>query len=99
MHSELSWKYGSNWFDNARTGLNTGAQRRIREVKKAGKPIEPSNVVAALSFGFWLPLTDSGDKLNSGCQASYENKLWRPALCPAFPACNTTLTHGRLMSV
>ena len=103
MHSELSRKYGSNWFDNARTGLNTGAQRRIREVKKglrrAGKPIESSNVVAALSFGFWLSLTDSGDKLNSGCQASYENKLWRPALCPAFPACNTTPTHGRLMSV
>ena len=104
MHRELSWKYGPNWFDNAGTGLAAGAQRRIREVKKglrrAGKPIEPPNVVAALSFGFWVSLTDSGDKLNSGCQTSYEDKLWRPALRRAFPSCNTTLTrrqaHERL---
>ena len=104
MHRELSWKYGPNWFDNADTGLNTGALGRIREVKKglrrAGKPIESPNVVAALSFGFWVLLTDSGSKLNSGGQASYEDKLWRPALRRAFPACKTTLTrrqaHERL---
>ena len=106
-HRARSWKCGPNWFDNAGTGLDAGAQRRIREVKKglrrAGKPVEPPNVVAALSFGFWVSLTDSGDKLNSGGQASYEDKLWRPALRRAFPACDTTLmrrqAHERLNKI
>ena len=93
MHRELSWEYGSRWFNELEAVLDKGALRKIGAAKKnlrrAGRVIEPPNVVAALSFGFWVSLIDSGGKLNSGCQAHYEEKLWRPALRRAFPVCKT----------
>ena len=39
----------------------------------------PGHVVAALPFGFWVSL------LSSGGGATYETRLWRPALHRAFP--------------
>ena len=89
MHRELSWRYGPIWFDNPNTGLDKRALRNINRTKMAlgrtDREIDAAQVAAALPFGFWVSLVDSGGQRNSGCKANYEKTLWRPAWHRAFP--------------
>lgn len=89
MHRELSWRYGPSWFDNPDTALDEHALRNIDRAKmtlgRTDREIDAAQVVAALAFGFWVSLVDSGGKQISGCKADYEETLWRPALHRVFP--------------
>ena len=92
MHRELSRKYGSAWFDNCDAGLNKSALGKIKTAKKTALEYTDSidevpKVVAALSFGFWVSLIDSGGQRDSDGKThyDYEETLWRPALHRVFP--------------
>lgn len=90
MHRELSRRFGAEWFDNSEAGLNAGAQTRIakarEDLKQRGRTVEASNsdIVAALSFGFWVSLLRKGGDLGTGRKADYDKTLWLPALRMAF---------------
>ena len=88
-HRRLADRYGAKWYDNPVAGIDSGAARRIARAKESvgGGPraISPSNIVAALTFGFWVSLLGPGGKLQTGRKADYEATLWRPALRRAFP--------------
>ena len=89
IHTQLSHRYGTFWFDNPDTGLDAGASTRIAaarsDLDRSGKALRPDRIVARLSFGFWVSLTGRGERRNSGRKANYEMTLWRPALRNAFP--------------
>ena len=89
IHTQLSHRYGSFWFDNPDTGLDAGASTRINaarsDVDRSGAAPRPDKIVARLSFGFWVALTGRGERRTSGRKANYEMTLWRPALRNAFP--------------
>lgn len=89
MHRELSRRFGSKWFENEETGLDKWAQGRINAAKsdldQKGNKCEASDVVAALSFGFWVSLLGLGKRLVTGGKANYQMTLWLPALRMAFP--------------
>ena len=88
MHSRLAELYGSAWYDNPATGLDRGALERVASAKSGlaqDRRKNPSQVVAALSFGFWISLLGPGGRIEAGRKANYQMKLWRPALRQAFP--------------
>ena len=90
MHRQLTGRYGATWYDNPSAGLDMRCRDRIgdakTEVRRAGHTAEPSRIVAALSFGFWVSLLRRGGRLDDGNRkADYERTLWRPALRGAFP--------------
>lgn len=91
MHQQLEMKYGSDWYDNQKCGLDAGALNRIDEAKtklRKGKyPIDPPHVVAELPFGFWVSLLGKGGhpRTPETAKRNYEMTLWRPALFRAFP--------------
>jgi len=82
IHRELSKKYNATWYENINNLLKYNDQEKIQSAKdallKQGKPLEPSRIVAELSFGFWVSLLGKGERGN------YET-LWRNALYKAFP--------------
>lgn len=90
MHRELSRRFGTEWFDNREAGLDAGARRRIAKAREDltehGQRAEASDsdIVAALSFGFWVSLLGRGGDLGTGNKASYHDTLWLPALRTAF---------------
>ena len=95
----LSKQFGSEWFDCQKAGLNGHARGQIAIAKSAlarnQHNYEKSQIVATLSFGFWVSLLDTGqkdrqsnkNKQYSGKPANYEMTLWRPALRNTFPYC------------
>ena len=91
MHKRLSAAYGGAWYENRRIGLDDRCTERIQRVKErlaqSGRErVTPPQVVAGLSFGFWVALLGQGGyiaELNR--KANYEMTLWRPALRHAFP--------------
>lgn len=90
MHDRLASRYGAEWYDNEDAGIDVGGLARIENAKddlrRNGRVAEPSRMVAALSFGFWVSLLGHGGRVDaSGRKASYEMTLWRPALRGAFP--------------
>ncbi len=91
MHGRLAAAYGPEWYDNPRVGLDDGGTRRIDNVKirlgHTGRgPVSPGQVVAGLSFGFWVSLLGPGGQIAAlDRRANYEMSLWRPALRGAFP--------------
>ncbi len=87
MHRRLAERYETAWYDNPDSGLDQGAIRRVANARTAlkGGANGPSEVAAALSFGFWVSLLGPGGRLESGNKADYEKALWRPALRGAFP--------------
>lgn len=100
----LSNQFGSNWFDCQKAGLNGHARGQIARAKSTlarnQHHREKSQIVAILSFGFWVSLLGTGqkdkrnrqssqNKQNNGQPANYEMTLWRPALRKAFPYCET----------
>ena len=89
VHRELSNRYGADWYDNPKAGLDGGTLSRVAaaraDLKRDSYPDDPPHVVAALSFGFWVALLGPGGRLPSGGKANYEMTLWRAGLFRAFP--------------
>ena len=100
MHKQLAATYGSAWYDNSLIGLDDGGMKRIRTAKsrlaRSGrKRISPAQVVAGLSFGFWVSLLGHGGRIAElNRRANYEMTIWRPALRQAFPTARA-LTRKR----
>lgn len=91
MHGRLSQRYGPAWYDNPAAGLDKGALERVERAKvgllRDNREIAPADVIATLSFGFWVSLLGPGGRTGNGPKANYEMTLWRPALRGAFPYC------------
>ena len=90
MHRRLTECYGSAWYDNHAAGLDTVCLARLADARteaaRTGPAPGPPQIVAALSFGFWISLLGSGGRIDpTGRRANYEMTLWRPALRRAFP--------------
>lgn len=102
MHDRLASRYGAEWYDNEDAGIDMRGVARIESAKddlrRNGRAAEPSRMVAALSFGFWISLLGHGGRVDdSGRKANYEMTLWRPALRGAFP-CREALTRRQAHS-
>ncbi len=67
----------STWYDTI--PVDSGGKQKIEEAKKTvnklHRQINPSHIVAELSFGFWLTLLNK----------KYHQNLWIPHLNKAFP--------------
>lgn len=78
MHRKLTKLYGTDWYDHPKCHLEFQQRQKVQEAKdilaRDRKPVIPPQIVANLSFGFWVGLI--GNK--------YEN-FWRPHLYSAFP--------------
>ena len=87
MNRELVKKHGRAWYDNMDDLLDKGALERIKTAKGL-KPADlndnASQIVANLSFGFWVALAGRGGPRNDGYKANYDKMLWRPTLRWAF---------------
>jgi len=80
---ELEAKFGSHWFkdagflalvDGRSHAILSKAQKDAAKHWPKGRALPPGKVIAELTFGFWLQLTDS----------KLEHKLWVPYLHKAF---------------
>ena len=90
IHQQLTRLYGAAWYDNPAAGLDLGGLDRIdtekKNIARAGGTVNPSGLVAGLSFGFWVSLLGPGGHLEPARRrANYEMTLWRPGLRRAFP--------------
>ena len=90
MHAQLASRFGVQWYDAEAAGMDSGGLARVArakaELRRNRRDVEPSRMVAALSFGFWVSLLGHGGRIDdSGRRADYEMTLWRPALRGAFP--------------
>jgi hypothetical protein len=79
MHAQLwSWFGRADWWvqaqldSNGRRAVSTAEERLLR---RPGRPYTADDVVAKLTFGFWVSLLSRG----------YDRELWVPALHRAFP--------------
>lgn len=90
MHRQLEVKYGSDWYDNPKCGLDRGALNRVDEAKtklrKGNYLIDSPHIIAELPFGFWVSLLGKGGQPRppDTLKRNYEMTLWRPALFKAF---------------
>lgn len=86
MHRRLAERYGPAWYDNPDAGLDGGALERLESARSGLKRTnsDPPQVVAALSFGFWVSLLGPGGRIDARRRANYEMTLWRPALRGVF---------------
>jgi hypothetical protein len=80
---ELTAKFGAAWFadraflalaDKRMQHILQDASRAAAKHTPAGRATPPGKVIAELTFGFWLQLTDR----------RFEHTLWTPALHKAF---------------
>ena len=90
MHRRLAECYGAAWYDNPAAGFDSACLDRLAAAKteaaRAGRAPGPPQIVAALSFGFWVSLLGPGGRIGpTGRKANYEMTLWRPAVRRAFP--------------
>ena len=90
MHAQLASRFGVQWYDAEAAEMDSGGLARVArakaELRRNRRDVEPSRMVAALSFGFWVSLLGHGGRIDdSGRRADYEMTLWRPALRGAFP--------------
>jgi hypothetical protein len=82
LHQRLSDLFGrADWWYAPSLRLHNVAQRiasdAVDETSRRHRIATPDRVVAELPFGFWVSFLGSG--------SDYETRLWRPALCRAFP--------------
>jgi hypothetical protein len=80
LHCQLRGYYGrADWWSVA--PLTSDGVRRVKEasvkLSRTSPHPSPDDVVAALTFGFWISLLSRG--------ASYDRTLWVPTLHRAFP--------------
>jgi hypothetical protein len=89
MHRELTTRFGPCWYDNAACGFDNRTIAKLATTRSEllrDKYLDgPSQIVASLSFGFWVALLGSGGHVAGSGKANYEMTLWRPALFKAFP--------------
>ncbi len=89
LHRELAEKYGTNWYDNPAAGLDDGTLKRLSrarsELRRGRYADDPSHMVAALSFGFWVALLGAGGRTPDGGKANYEMTIWRSGVFRSFP--------------
>lgn len=81
MHHRLTERFGRDDWWNV-VPLNDIGRRIVTETiakvrRRVGPKYDAGDVVAELSFGFWASLVSRG--------ASYDRRLWVPALHKAFP--------------
>jgi hypothetical protein len=76
----LADEFGDDWYDAPGVITTLHHRTSIKDAKLNliidKKHIEPSRLVASLTFGFWTACLGN----------NYEEKLWRPALHKAFPS-------------
>lgn len=80
LHAALTQHFGcEDWYDVPGMLQHRNEQEALVRAKASlaeiGRPLEPSRVVAELSFGFWTSLLNQ----------RYEQRLWPSLLKPAFP--------------
>jgi hypothetical protein len=101
VHREMAVLAGQvTWWDSSTIVLIDPALAMLREAnarvaRRGAGAVRPGDIVAALSFGFWVSL------FGSGRSANYEMTLWRPGLRHALPAYAGTRAelHLRLESL
>lgn len=78
IHNLLTEEYGAQWYDHPAVQFSEKSLEQLETVKSKLKtkpvPILPSDVVADLSFGFWVALF----------ARHYEENLWQRALHKTF---------------
>lgn len=89
MNRQLAEEYTQKWYDNSDAKLDQYACRQVKSVRskliKRYSRVEASQIIANLSFGFWVSLVGPGGRRDENCRSNYEVTLWRPALRRAFP--------------
>lgn len=101
VHRELEVLAGrSDWWQSPAITLIDPGQSMLREARarvalRRGGPATSGDIVATLSFGFWVSL------FSAGKGANYEMTLWRPGLRHALPgfAGTRTALHLRVDSL
>ena len=78
IHERLTEKYGLQWYDRPVMKFSKKNIEQLEvtksNLKRSFTPIYPPDVIADLSFGFWVDLFRN----------DYEENLWRPALHKIF---------------
>jgi hypothetical protein len=81
MHTQLCSRYGrADWWIEAPldgSGRRAVSAAEERLARPSGRCYDADDVVANLTFGFWVSLLSRG--------AAYDRELWVPALHRAFP--------------
>ncbi|CAM5515943.1 Abi family protein [Streptomyces atroolivaceus] len=95
IHRQLTGKFGrSDWWNLPRAQPNRWAMEDIRDaedkLRRRGNGTAPCDVVATLSFGFWVGLVSTGGHGN------YDMKYWYPALRHCFKGVRRTDLHKQL---
>lgn len=95
IHRQLTGKFGqSDWWNVRRAEPNQWAMADIREAEaqlaRRGNGGAACDVVATLSFGFWVSL------LSRGGHGNYDMKYWNPALRHCFKGVRRQDLHERL---
>lgn len=85
VHRQLAGKYRrDDWWNDQRIRLHQVGQSNIvdaqQELRKRGKPETPGNIMARLTFGFWVGLFARGERRH------YEMQLWNASLQYLFRA-------------
>jgi hypothetical protein len=90
---ELANRFGSAWYnDSTLQRLDLSIHKTITltisdispSIKKLGRGISPSDIIAALPFGFWTRLLSK----------RFDRELWVPALKNAFPRYKQVVGHN-----
>lgn len=105
LHDAMRRRRRDDWWNEPSVALLDREKRQLERALASlyghGHP-EPTadQVVAALSFGFWVGLTDAGIPRHP--RLSYETAMWQPRLVRAFPhlgAVRRKQLHRRLDDV
>lgn len=92
IHREISNRYGADWYDGNKLGLDRAGNRAITRLighyggspRLATPAALAAKIVSELTLGFWSNLF----------QRQYEDPLWRKCLRQAFPHVGGALTRG-----
>ncbi|HCA85379.1 MAG TPA: hypothetical protein DEQ61_07725 [Streptomyces sp.] len=83
MSAQLTRHFGrEDWYDHPGIGLHHVSRQKVENaIAKLSRghsgAVKPDEVQSELALGFWVALLGRGN--------DYETRLWRPALCHAFP--------------
>jgi len=89
INRQLSARFGNEWYNNPKLILEEIEQSHVRNAQdrllKDGKDVSNGNMVATLSFGFWVNLFNK----------PYEN-LWRICISRSFPARHASIDRKEM---
>ncbi|WP_413753325.1 Abi family protein [Streptomyces sp. R-74717] len=94
LHRQLAGKFRqADWWNLRRAEPNRWAMEDIRDAEdrlaRRGRRYAPCDVVATLSFGFWIGL------LSTGGRGNYEMKYWYPSLRHCFKGLRREELHDQ----